>query len=128
VAPLEIQAEVELPVSLALPRSHFEDILRNVLRNAVQAQAAQDDGPIRVGLAVMREVHPITGHARVRFEIRDASPRELSTEQLRKGNIEGGLGLTADLVSRYQGTMLVQPSALPWHKAVVIKLPAPEKG
>lgn len=124
--PLTLDAQVEFPLHLALPRSHFEDILRNVLRNAVQAQARDGLAPIRVGLVVAREVHPITGHARIRIEVRDTSHRELTTQQLRQHNIEGGLGLTTELVSRYQGSMMVKPCEPPWQKAVVIKLPAPE--
>src|SRR5690606_19419096 len=49
VAPLHWEASLELPVSLPIPRSHFEDILRNLLRNAIEAQARAGITPISVG-------------------------------------------------------------------------------
>ena len=75
-------------------------------------------------MGVRTELDTITGVERVVFEIRDRSPRELTTEMLRGGHIEEGLGLTAELVTRYEGSLEVTDDCPGWSKAVVVKLPA----
>jgi hypothetical protein len=45
---------------------------------------------------------------------------------LRGRYIEEGLGLTADLVSRYDGTLDVVGGDRGWSKAVLLKLPVVE--
>ena len=57
------------------------------------------------------------------FLIEDRSPQVLTAEMVRGRYIEEGLGLTADLVSRYEGTLDVVPGENGWAKAVAVKLP-----
>jgi signal transduction histidine kinase len=132
VAPLALDAEEgSLPVVIAAPRHAFDDILTNLLRNALQSSqrhcpAGDQAAPLRVGLSVRREEDLVTGLVRVVFAVQDASPQPLTPEMLRGRYIEAGLGLTADLVSRYEGTLDVRAEPAPWTKAVVVKLPAPD--
>jgi tetratricopeptide (TPR) repeat protein len=129
VAPLALDGAEALPVAVQLPRTALEDILGNLMRNALQT--SQRDGlptPLRVGLSVSREVHPITGVERARLAVRDRAPTPLEASQLRGGAIEHGLGLTWDLVKRYEGALTVRDEADGWAKAVVVALPVMEMG
>ncbi|MCB9525771.1 MAG: tetratricopeptide repeat protein [Myxococcales bacterium] len=126
IAPLAIEADADaLPTAVVVPRYAFDDILHNLLRNGIQSSLAHCPAgePVRIGLGVAVEVDPITGLARVALRILDRSPQRLTPEMLRGRYIEEGLGLTADLVSRHEGTLDVEGAAPPWQKAVVVKLP-----
>ncbi len=125
IAPLalEIQPDLEMPCGVLIPQQAFEDILANLLRNALQSSQEQAEDTLRVGLFLGNEVDPITGLERVLLEVRDRAEQALTTEMIRGRYIEEGLGLTADLVSRYDGTVDVKPGDDEWVKAVVIKLP-----
>ncbi len=125
VGPLLLEDEAPLPCRLVIPRHAFEDVLANLIRNALQSTLRHGEiaGPARIGLRVESEVDMITGLARAVFLLRDASPQRLTPEMLRGRYIEEGLGLTADLVSRYEGTLDVREAEAPWTKAVVLKLP-----
>ncbi len=124
-AELELDCAIPLPCRVAIPRHAFEDVVINLLRNALQSSARHSDveAPIRLGMGVDEEVDFITGLESVVFLIRDASPQTLTPEMLRGRYIEEGLGLTADLVSRYEGSLDVIEQPAPWKKAVVVKLP-----
>lgn len=127
VAPLALDAEPDaLPARLAIPRAAFEDILQNLMRNAIQASARHAPGAeVVIGLTVDDEIDDVTFLARVRFKIRDrAAP--LSQDRLRDRRIEDGLGLTTDLVSRHEGSLTVEAEPPPWTKAVVLTLPRVE--
>ena len=109
------------PVWLA---SAFEDVVGNLVRNAIQTSVRQAPGqPVHIGFAVDTDVDFITGLEWLALRIRDRSPHELTVEMLRGRYIEEGLGLTADLVSRYDGALDVVEDAAPWTKAVVVRLP-----
>jgi tetratricopeptide (TPR) repeat protein len=126
IEPLDLELDLDLPCGVRIPRGPFEDVLSNLFRNALQASQRHDVSPVRVGLAVRAELHPITGHERIRFAVRDASPERLVLEQLLGREIEGGLGLVAKLVSNYDGTLDVETGHQGWNKAVVFKLPRQE--
>ena len=79
--------------------------------------------PVEIGFTVDLEVDEVTGLERAVFLVNDRSTKELTTEMIRGQAIEGGLGLTADLVSRYDGSVDVVPGEKGWHKAVRVKLP-----
>lgn len=138
IAPLHLDIEPELPLSISIPRQPFEDILTNLIRNALQSGLRHGQGvdpgegltpvALSIGLGLRTEVDPITGLERVLFLIRDRSPQRLTREMLRGRYIEEGLGLTADLVSRYDGTLDVIVGETDWHKAVVVKLPRVYEG
>ncbi len=124
VAPLALDA-ARLPARVELPRVAFEDILTNLFRNAIQAAAAHESagGEVVIGLAVDEDDDPITGLSSLRFRVRDRAPQTLTTDMLRGRFIEDGLGLTGDLVSRFEGSLDVEPDESPWTKAVVLTLP-----
>jgi hypothetical protein len=126
VSPLAIDPAARLPLSLSLPRQAFDEIVANLFRNALQASArsAPPAQPLAVGLAAELEVDPITGLSCARLSIRDRAQAELSRQQLRGGGIESGLGLTADLVNRYNGSLDVRADEPGWAKAVLLTLPA----
>jgi Flp pilus assembly protein TadD len=125
IAPLSLEARA-LPIHVLIPRRAFEDIVQNLLRNALQSSLRQAEGGVAIGIAVDTEIDPITAVERATFRIRDHSPQELTAEMLRGRYIEEGLGLSADLVSRYDGTLDVATESPPWTKAVLVKLPLAE--
>ena len=128
-AELALSLEAPLPCRVAAPRHAFEDMLGNLIRNAIQSTMRHGEGDeVHIGLGVHEEVDPITGLERLVFLIRDRSPQQLTPEMLRGRYIEEGLGLTADLVSRYEGTLDVRADEAPWTKAVVVKLPRFDEG
>ena len=112
---------------MAAPRGALEDILVNLIRNAIQSTVrhgpAGPDVPVRIAVSLDEEVEEITGLAYAVFSVLDCSPQVLTREMLRGRYIEAGLGLTADLVSRYDGTLDVVPAEAPYTKAVTVKLP-----
>lgn len=118
--------ERALPCPLKIARHDFDDILTNLLRNAIQSSARSlpDDQPIAIGLRVEVEVDDITGLEEALLHVLDCSTEQLTTDALRHQIIERGLGLTADRVNRYDGSLDVQPDGEgPWTKAVVLRLP-----
>ncbi len=128
-ADLALSLDAPLPCRVAAPRHAFEDMLGNLVRNAIQSSVRHGEGDeVHIGLGVYEEVDAITGLERLVFLIRDRSPQQLTPEMLRGRYIEEGLGLTADLVSRYEGTLDVRAEEAPWTKAVVVKLPRFDEG
>jgi Flp pilus assembly protein TadD len=129
-APLEIEFNVAGRAGIHVPRAAFEDIMANLVRNAVQSSLEYGEGRdvVHIGFGVASEMDAVTGLERVVFEVRDRSRRVLTAEMLRGRYIERGLGLTADLVSRYDGTLDVVVGKGAWSKAVAVKLPLAEPG
>ena len=126
--PLLIDVAALRPVGVIIPRGAFGDVLVNLVRNAIQSSLETGARPVVIGIGVEDEFDPITGLERVVILVRDRSRKVLTAEMLRGRYIEEGLGLTADLVSRYEGTLDVQPGEGGWAKAVVVKLPRAEIG
>ncbi|MFN3202772.1 MAG: tetratricopeptide repeat protein [Bradymonadia bacterium] len=133
VGPLHLDVHAPLPIGVCIPRGPFEDILANLIRNALQSGMRHGQGhdpgegstpvALSIGLGVEVEVDMITGIERVVFLIRDRSPQTLTTQMLQGRFIEEGLGLTGEQVSRYEGTLDVRVPDGDWEKAVVVKLP-----
>ncbi len=124
-APLRLEMDAPSAVRIAVPRAAFEDILTNLIRNAIQSSLLYGDTPDEVALAmsVATETDLVTGIERVALFVKDRSRKSLTVEMLRGRYIEEGLGLTADLVTRYDGTLDVVQGDGQWTKAVVVKLP-----
>lgn len=125
VGPLEIDdPENILPCRIGMPRRAFEDVLTNLMRNAIDASArsASDGEVVRVGVGLGRDEDPITLVSRVAFRIRDQAPANIDGAMIRQRVGERGLGLTADLVTRYDGSVEVESQDAPWTKAVVVRL------
>ena len=128
MAPLQWLDSIDLPCWALIPRHAMDDILTNILRNAVQSSVQHGEEPIEIGLRVDSELDPITGIERVSVLVLDKSPQVLTTEMLRGRYIADGLGLTADLVSQFEGSLDVV-SVDGWQKAVRVRVPRihPEK-
>jgi Tfp pilus assembly protein PilF len=127
IGALELDAAAELPVALELPAAAFDDVLANLIRNALQA-SLQDAAlrPVAVGVHVQRRLDPVTGHERAAFLVRDRSSQPLDAQALQGGYIERGLGLTADLAARHDGTLELITGEPGWSKAVALVVPCAE--
>jgi tetratricopeptide (TPR) repeat protein len=125
-APLTLD-DTALPCGVAMPRHAFEDVVANLIRNAIQASTRQNlKDSVYIGLATATDVDPITGLAWLTLRVRDRVVQGLAVEVLRGRMVEEGLGLTAELVSRYEGALDVEADTAPWTKAVVVRLPRVE--
>ncbi len=104
----------------------LEDVLANLLRNAVTAACARGDGSGRVGVCIEEEEDPITGQESVLLRVLDDAPGRLETADIHTRGIGRGLGLTADLIARHDGSIGVErrPAELAagWTKAIVVRL------
>jgi tetratricopeptide (TPR) repeat protein len=123
VAPLDV--EIVGAATVRLYPGDFDDVVVNLLRNALAATLEQGHG--RVGVKVELESDPITGVERVSMRFRDDAPRRLSTAVLRSRYVERGLGLTVDIISRNAGSISVEAEP-GWSKSVVVRLPVAEAG
>ncbi|MDH5674749.1 MAG: tetratricopeptide repeat protein [Myxococcales bacterium] len=113
-----------LPVRVAMPRAHFEDALTNLLRNALQASLrAETAGPCQLALAVRIESDPVTALDELAFLVFDRAGEALASSDLNAGFVERGLGLTADLLGTYNGSLAVRPGEAGYTKAVALTIP-----
>jgi tetratricopeptide (TPR) repeat protein len=101
-------------------RSDLEDILSNVLRNSLASSRKYGQGPLEVGISLTRELDEITALETLAISLMDRSPEPLTNEMLRGRYADRGMGITADLLSRYDGSIAVE-SRETWSKAVVIR-------
>jgi tetratricopeptide (TPR) repeat protein len=108
-------------------RSDLEDILTNVIRNSLHSSVLYAPKPIALGVALVTEMDEITGLATLAIRIQDRSSEQLSNEMLRGRYVERGMGITADLLSRYDGSIAVEPEP-GWQKAVVLRFFTVEEG
>lgn len=114
-------------------RTDLEDILANVMRNSLRSSIQYADPPAGLGVALQIEIDEITGLGSLAIRIKDRSPEPLTNEMLRGRYVERGMGITVDLLSRYDGAIGVE-SEPGWSKAVVLRfftveqdaLPLPE--
>jgi tetratricopeptide (TPR) repeat protein len=117
IAPLTIEGEGE---QIRIFPTDLHDILANVLRNSLMSSVMYAEPPIGLGVALETEVDDITGLTSLAIRIKDRSPERLTNEMLRGRYVERGMGITADLLSRYDGSIAVEPQA-GWEKAVVLR-------
>ncbi len=108
-------------------RSDLEDILTNVIRNSLHSSILYAPKPIALGVALVTEMDEITGLSTLAIRIQDRSSEQLSNEMLRGRYVERGMGITADLLSRYDGSIAVEPEP-GWQKAVVLRFFTVEEG
>jgi len=108
-------------------RSDLEDILTNVIRNSLHSSVLYAAKPIALGVALVTEMDEITGLCTLAIRIQDRSSEQLSNEMLRGRYVERGMGITADLLSRYDGSIAVEPEP-GWQKAVVLRFFTVEEG
>ncbi|HEY8378887.1 MAG TPA: tetratricopeptide repeat protein, partial [Nannocystis sp.] len=105
----------------------LEDIVTNVLRNSLQSSVLYGPKPVTLGIDLVTEMDEITGLTTLAIRIKDQSTEQLSNEMLRGRYVERGMGITADLLSRYDGSIAVEPE-LGWQKAVVLRFFTVEDG
>lgn len=115
----ELEMEEDPPQSVRLFRPDLEDILANLLRNALAA------GATRIGAAIGGAEDPITGHSLVEIRIWDDAPGTLTNAMIRGRYIARGLGLAVDLVNRHGGAIRVEPTG-EGKKAIVVEWMAVE--
>lgn len=117
LAPLQISGP---PASIRIFRSDLQDILANVLRNSLKSSLSYARPPIGLGVRLDMETDDITGLSTLAIRIADRSPEQLSNEMLRGRYVERGMGITVDLLSRYDGSIAVEDEPN-WQKAVVLR-------
>jgi hypothetical protein len=101
-------------------RTDLEDILANVIRNSLRSSLLYARPPVGLGIDLATELDEITGLGTLAIRIKDRSPEQLSNEMLRGRYVERGMGITVDLLSRYDGSIAVEPEQA-WAKAVVLR-------
>jgi len=117
LAPLEIEGEGE---DVRIFRTDLEDILVNVFRNSLHSSLKFGCAPVVLGVSLVTEIDEITGLTSLAIRIKDRSPERLTNEMLRGRYVERGMGITADLLSKYDGSITVE-SEDGWEKAVVLR-------
>lgn len=101
-------------------RTDFEDILANVFRNSLRSSVLYARPPVGLGIDLEMEMDEITGLSSLVIRVMDRSPEQLSNEMLRGRYVERGMGITVDLLSRYDGAISVE-SVPGWSKAVTLR-------
>lgn len=101
-------------------RTDLEDILANVIRNSLRSSLSYARPPVGLGVDLVIELDDVTGLGTLAIRIKDRSPEQLSNEMLRGRYVERGMGITVDLLSRYDGSIAVEPEG-GWSKAVVLR-------
>jgi len=117
LAPLQVSGGGGL---VRIFRTDFEDVLANVLRNSLRSSVLYARPPVGLGVDLGVEMDEITGLSSVVLRVMDRSPEQLSNEMLRGRYVERGMGITVDLLSRYDGAISVE-SVPGWSKAVVLR-------
>lgn len=109
------------PVTLRLFRPDLEDILANLLRNALTAGARS------LAVALSESEDEVTGHPLVEFAVIDDAPGTLTNAMIRSRFIGRGLGLAVDLTNRHGGSIRVDARE-EGAKAVVVQFQLAEGG
>lgn len=117
LAPIQLSGDGGL---VRIFRTDFEDVLANVLRNSLRSSVLYARPPVGLGVDLGVEMDEITGLSSVVIRVMDRSPEQLSNEMLRGRYVERGMGITVDLLSRYDGAISVE-SVPGWSKAVVLR-------
>ncbi len=117
LAPLQLSGQGGV---VRIFRTDFEDILANVLRNSLRSSVMYARPPVSLGIDLGSEMDEITGLSSVVLRVMDRSPEQLSNEMLRGRYVERGMGITVDLLSRYDGAISVE-NISGWSKAVVLR-------
>lgn len=117
IAELRVQGQ-GAPVRIF--RTDLEDILANVFRNSLRSSLLYAQPPVGLGVDLETEIDEITGLGSLAIRIKDRSPEQLSNEMLRGRYVERGMGITVDLLSRYDGAIGVEDEP-GWSKAVVLR-------
>jgi signal transduction histidine kinase len=98
-------------------RTDLRIVLKNVVRNAIQAVAAAP-APRRLALDVQVLPEP-TGEEFVVFRVRDSSPS--GPHPGNSSDMEHGLGIVSTALRRYDGSLQVVPDSDGYAKAVLVR-------
>ncbi len=109
------------PLQLRLFRPDLEDILANLLRNALSA------GATTLAVALVETEDEVTGHVLAEVAVVDDAPGALTNAMIRSRFIGRGLGLAVDLTNRHGGSIRVDAAA-EGAKAVVVQFQVVEGG
>ena len=121
------------PLFVEVYRQDLRLVLKNLVRNALLALGA-GPAPRRFALEAELELLP-SGEELVRIEVRDTAAGSLAPERLERSSVDRGLGLVRVTLSRYGGTLDVEPRREGQAKSVVVRFfrayadePAPASG
>jgi predicted Zn-dependent protease len=109
----------EQGLAVRMFRADLDDILANLLRNALAAGAA------RLDVELGQYDDPVTGHGWVEVGVVDDAPGALTNAMIRGRYIGRGLGLAVDLINRHGGSIRVDPRP-DGRKVVIVQLPSVE--
>lgn len=112
--------EESVGLAVRMFRNDLEDILANLLRNALAA------GATTLELVLAEDDDPVTGVGSIEIRIVDNAPGTLTNAMIRGRYIGRGLGLAVDIINRHEGSIRVQPGPESGMKAVVVQLPRVE--
>ena len=109
------------PLALRLFRPDLEDILANLLRNALSA------GATTLAVSLTDSEDDVTGHPLAEIAVIDDAPGTLTNAMIRSRFIGRGLGLAVDLANRHGGSIRVDSRA-EGAKAVIVQFQLLEGG
>lgn len=116
----ELEVTARAPgLAVRMFRADLEDILANLLRNALAAGAGH------LAVVLDREDDPITGQEWVDVQVHDDAPGALTLAMIRGRFIGRGLGLAVDLINKHGGSIRVD-TPVEGRKAVCVQLPGVE--
>jgi signal transduction histidine kinase len=107
------------PVELDVYRTDLGIVLKNVVRNAIQA-LDRSPPPRRLAIDMRVDLEP-TGEEVVRLRVQDSS-EESFAQSTGTHTVEHGLGIVAVALQRYDGSLEVSRGDPGYAKAVVIRL------
>lgn len=113
-------AEPPPEVYVEVFRTDLLIVLRNLVRNAILALGRQESSARVLGLEVELRTEP-TGDESVLIKVLDTSPELVTTADIYGRRLDHGLGLVAAAVTRYDGSVFVEPGSDQWRKAVVVR-------
>lgn len=117
----EIRFEEPPPdIHVEVFRTDLLIVLRNLVRNAIIAMGRQEDSRRVLGLQVALRTEP-TGDESVLVKVLDTSPERVTTDEIYGRRLDRGLGLVAEAVTRYDGSVFVESSQVDYEKAVVVR-------
>ncbi|MEM6731091.1 MAG: tetratricopeptide repeat protein, partial [Myxococcota bacterium] len=117
---LEILGGDVLPCAALVPRTLFDDILTNLLRNAFQAALAEHTNAARVAIEAATTVDDLTGVSYLTLTVFDEVPRIIERHQIESASVESGLGIVRDAASRCDGMVFSVPGKAGYQKGIAI--------
>ncbi|MEM6533635.1 MAG: tetratricopeptide repeat protein, partial [Myxococcota bacterium] len=110
----------ELPQAAIVPRTVFEDIMTNLIRNALQATLIAHPTKACVRLHTDVEVDDLTGESFLTLTVYDQAPGDLQWEAIESAPVESGLGIVRECAAKSDAIVRVVPGEGPWRKGVQV--------